>query len=105
MVHAVEKGYVGRVAAEITYVKVRIDGFRANCRMRVKSIPSCRNTGSLAIEIPEGWVVGITSRGLSYWVSDGGALSNIANWRKVRETQFRNLPAAAKRDCRTLGNV
>jgi esterase/lipase superfamily enzyme len=33
--------------------------------------------------------------GLTYFVSDGGPLNNINNWRKVTPTQFRTLLAAA----------
>lgn len=33
--------------------------------------------------------------GLTYFVSDGGPLNNIANWQKVTPTQFRTLLAAA----------
>jgi hypothetical protein len=33
--------------------------------------------------------------GLSYFVSDGGPLNSIANWRKVTPSQFRTLLAAA----------
>jgi esterase/lipase superfamily enzyme len=33
--------------------------------------------------------------GLTYFVSDGGPLNNIANWQKVTATQFRTLLAAA----------
>src|SRR5258707_5680544 len=34
-------------------------------------------------------------QGLTYWVSDGGPLNNISNWRKVTPTQFRTLLSAA----------
>ena len=33
--------------------------------------------------------------GVTYWVSDGGPLTNVANWQKVSSTQFQTLLKAA----------
>jgi esterase/lipase superfamily enzyme len=38
---------------------------------------------------------GRNTAGLTYWVSEGGPLNNIANWQKTTPTQFRTLLAAA----------
>src|ERR1700686_358436 len=38
---------------------------------------------------------GMNNSGLTYWVSDGGDLTNIANWKKVTATNFQALLAAA----------
>jgi esterase/lipase superfamily enzyme len=38
---------------------------------------------------------GMNNAGLTYWVSEGGDLTNIANWQKVSATNFQTLLAAA----------
>jgi esterase/lipase superfamily enzyme len=38
---------------------------------------------------------GVNNAGLTYWVSEGGDLTNIASWQKVSATNFKTLLAAA----------
>jgi hypothetical protein len=38
---------------------------------------------------------GMNNAGLTYWVSEGGDLTNIASWQKVTATNFQTLLAAA----------
>ena len=52
---------------------------------------SDRNSGSGGI----GTGSGLNNNGLTYFVSDGGPLNNVANWRKVSPGSFQTLLAAA----------
>ena len=38
---------------------------------------------------------GINNAGLTYWVSEGGDLTNIANWQKTTAANFQKLLAGA----------